>query len=284
MLKVIKIRIYPTEEQEVCLTKSFGCTRWFWKRFLAQHNEVYKETGKGLSRFDYQKQLPQLKKEFEWLGEAYSQCLQVVCLNLSRAFINFFEGRARYPKFKSKHGRQSTIYPQNVKLEGEYIKVPKVGNIFGKIHREVAGKLKTVTLSKNPDGKYYASLLFEDGLSVATPSTEGKAIGLDLGLTDFVVTSDSNKIKQPRGMKKREKNLKRKQQKLARKVKGSKSRDKARRLVAKTHSKVARCREDFLHKLSRKIVNENQVIVVEDLHVKGMVQNPNLSEAISQVG
>ncbi|MDM9383237.1 RNA-guided endonuclease TnpB family protein [Chlorogloeopsis sp. ULAP01] len=284
MLKVVKIRIYPTEKQEISLAKGFGCARWLWNRFLAQNNEIYKETGKGLSRFDYQKQLPQLKKEFEWLGEVYSQCLQVVCLNLSRAFINFFECRARYPRFKSKHGRQSITYPQNVKVEGDYIKVPKVGNIFGKIHREITGKLKTVTLSKNPDGKYYASLLFEDGLPVATPSTEGKAIGLDLGLTDFVVTSDSAKIKQPRWMKKRERNLKRKQQSLARKVKGSKNRDKARKLVAKTHSKVARCREDFLHKLSRKIVNENQVIVVEDLYVKGMVQNPNLSKAISQVG
>ncbi|MUL35034.1 RNA-guided endonuclease InsQ/TnpB family protein [Gloeocapsopsis dulcis] len=284
MLKVVKIRIYPTQEQEISLGKSFGCARWLWNRFLAQNNEVYKETGKGLSRFDYQKQLPQLKKELEWLSEVYSQCLQVVCLNLSRAFINFFEGRARYPRFKSKHGRQSITYPQNVKVEGNYLKVPKVGNIFGKIHREVVGKLKSVTLSKNPDGKYDASLLLEDGVSAVTRKSDGQAIGLDLGLTDFVVTSDSTKIKQPRWMRKRERNLKRKQQNLARKVKGSKSRDKARRLVAKTHSRIARCREDFLHKLSRKIVNKNQVIVVEDLHVKGMVQNPNLSKAISQVG
>jgi putative transposase len=284
MLKVIKIRIYPTEEQEISLAKSFGCARWLWNRFLAQNNEVYKETGKGLSRYDYQKQLPQLKKEFEWLSEAYSQCLQVVCLNLSRAFINFFEGRTRFPRFKSKHGRQSITYPQNVFVEGDDLKVPKVGKIYSKIHRKIEGKLKTVTLSKNPDGKYYASLLLEDGLPVATPTHDGKAIGLDLGLTDFVVTSDNAKIKQPSWMKKRSRNLKRKQQNLARKIKGSKNRDKARRLVALTHSKVARCREDFLHKLSRKIVNENQVIVVEDLHVKGMIQNPNLSKAISQVG
>lgn len=176
MLKVVKIRIYPTQEQEISLAKSFGCTRWLWNRFLAQNNEVYKQTGKGLSRFDYQKQLPQLKKEFEWLGEAYSQCLQVVCLNLSRAFINFFEGRARYPRFKSLHGRQSIIYPQHVKVEGDYVKVPKIGNIFGKIHREVAAKLKTVTLSKNPDGKFYASCVFEDDLPAVAPSSEGKAI------------------------------------------------------------------------------------------------------------
>lgn len=108
--------------------------------------------------------MPQLKKEFEWLREVDSQCLQVVCLNLSRAFINFFEGRAGYPRFKSKHGRQSITYPQNVKIDGDYLKVPKVGKIFGKIHREVAAHIKTVTLSKNPDGKYYASLLIEDGV------------------------------------------------------------------------------------------------------------------------
>ncbi|MUL39103.1 RNA-guided endonuclease InsQ/TnpB family protein [Gloeocapsopsis dulcis] len=284
MLKVVKIRIYPTKEQEISLAKSFGCTRWLWNRFLAQNNEVYKETGKGLSRYDYQKQLPKLKKEFDWIKETYSQCLQVVCLNLSRAFINFFEGRARYPKFKSKHGRQSISYPQNVLLQGDYLKVPKIGDIYALIHREITGKLKTVTISKNPDNKHYACLLLEDDSEEIKPSTEGKAIGLDLGLTDFVVTSDNSKIKQPLWMKQRERNLKRKQQKLARKVEGSKSREKARVLVAKTHSKVARCRGDFLHKLSRKIVNENQVIVVEDLHVKGMVCNPNLSSSISQVG
>lgn len=284
MLKVVKLRIYPTAEQEIALAKSFGCCRWLWNRFLAQHNETYKATGKGLSRLDYQKQLPQLKKEFEWLAQTYSQCLQVVCLNLSQAFVNFFEGRAQPPNFKNKHSRQSISYPQNVKLEGEYLKLPKIGDVYTRVHRKLEGRLKTVAISKNPDGKYFASLLYDVAIKNSGSSSEGKAIGIDLGIIDFAVTSDGSKFNQPKWINKREKNLKRKQQSLARKVKGSNSRNRARILVAKTHSKVSRCREDFLHKLSRKLVNENQVIVVENLHVKGMVCNPNLSKAISQIG
>lgn len=284
MLKVVKVRLYPTTEQEEALSRSFGCVRWLWNRFLAQNNQTYQATGKGLSRFDYQKQLPQLKQEFEWLGETYSQCLQVVCLNLSRAFINFFEGRAQYPQFKSKKSKHSVSYPQNVKIQGDYLKLPKIGQIYARIHRDVIGELKTVTISKNPDGKYFASLLLEDGTDATTKSSDGKAIGIDLGLSDFAVASDGSKFKQPKWMKRRERNIKRKQQNLSRKVKGSQNRDKACRSVALAHSKVSHCREDFLHKLSRKVVNENQVIVVEDLHVKGMVRNPNLSKAISSVG
>jgi putative transposase len=116
MLKVVKVRLYPTEQQKIQLSQAFGCTRWLWNRFLALTNETYKNTGKGLSRYDLQRQLPSLKKEFEWLSEPYSQCLQVVCLNLSRAFINFFEKRSQYPRFKSKHKKQSLVYPQNVKI------------------------------------------------------------------------------------------------------------------------------------------------------------------------
>jgi putative transposase len=284
MLKVVKIRLYPTEKQKEHLAKSFGCSRWIYNYMLAKTNEQYKATGKGLSHYDMTKLLPDLKKEYEWLKEPYSQTLQSACLNLSNAFVNFFEKRGGYPKFKSKHQRQSIQYKQNVKIEGDYLKLPKLGLVIARIHRQLEGKLKTTTISQNPDGKYFASLLFDDNLGKPEQSTEGKAIGIDLGLTDFCVTSDGSKYKQPKWLKRHERNLKRKQQKLSRQVKGSKSRDKARVKVAKVHSKISRCREDFLHKLSRKIVNENQVIVLESLNVKGMVRNPNLSKAISQVG
>jgi putative transposase len=284
MLKVAKIRLYPTEEQKEHLAKSFGCSRWVYNYMLAKTNEQYKATGKGLSHYEMNKMLPDLKKEYEWLKEPYSQTLQAACLNLSNAFVNFFEKRGGYPKFKSKHQRQSIQYKQNVKVEGDYLKVPKLGLVVARIHRELEGKLKTVTISKNPDGKYFASLLFDDGLDKPEQSLDGKAIGIDLGLTDFCITNEGSKYKQPKWLKRHEKNLKRKQRKLSRQVKGSKSRDKARLKVAKVHSKISRCREDFLHKLSRKIVNENQVIVLESLNVKGMVRNPNLSKAISQVG
>nr|MDJ0731554.1 RNA-guided endonuclease TnpB family protein [Crocosphaera sp.] len=284
MYKAYKYRICPDTEQQVALAKSFGCARWYWNYSLNLCQETYKATGKGLSRGYIQGLLPQLKKEYEWLTDAYSQCLQVVALNLSTAYKNFFDKRAKLPRFKSKHGRQSISYPANVKFEGDYLKLPKIGLVYCVRHREFEGTIKTVTISKNSDGKYYASVLVDDGKDQPETSTEGKAIGIDLGLTDFAVTSDGSKFDNPRHLAKHQQNLKRKQQKLSRQQKGSNNRQKARKIVAKVHSKISRCREDFLHKLSRKIVNENQVIAVENLNVKGMVRNHNLAKAISDCG
>lgn len=247
---------------------------------------TYKETGKGLSAYDMKKMIPIWKSEYEWLKECYSQCLQQSVLNLSQAFINFFDGRTGYPTFKSRNGRQSIQYPQNVKINGDTeLKFPgKLGSIKAKIHRDCVGKLKTVTVSRMPDGRYYASLLMNDAIEKPESSSEGKAIGIDLGLTDFAVTSDGSKYQNPRHLEKHERNLKRKQRKLSRKKdKTTNKRRKAKKALAKVHSKISRVREDFLHKLSRKIVNENQVIVVEDLAVKNMVKNHNLAKSISDV-
>ncbi|MEB3190976.1 MAG: RNA-guided endonuclease TnpB family protein [Snowella sp.] len=284
MYKAYKYRIYPNTEQQIALAKSFGCCRWFWNYSLNLCQETYTATGKGLSRFAIQQLLPQLKKEHEWLTDAYSQCLQVVALNLSTAYRNFFDKRARLPRFKSKHGRQSISYPANVKLEGDYLKLPKIGLVYCVRHREFEGTIKTVTISKNPDGKYYASVLVDDGKETPETSTDGKAIGIDLGLIHFCITSNGSKYDNPKHFAKHQRNLKRKQKKLSRKQKGSETRQNAKNKVAKVHSKISRCREDFLHKLSRKIVNENQVIAVENLNVKGMVRNHNLAKAISDCG
>ena len=286
MIRVVKVRIYPTEQQKVPLAKAFGTTRWVWNHFLALTNQTYKETGKGIAKYDMIKQLPKLKKqeETEWLSETYSQSLQSVCLNLSRAFVNFFEKRAKYPRFKSRHGKQSLIYPQNVKLAESKIYFPKLDWINAIIHRPIQGDIRTVTITKNSAEQYYASVMFEDGKEKLKPSTEGKALGIDLGLTHFCITSDSQKFNNPRWFKKHERNLKVKQQQLSRKQKGSNNRNKFRVKVAKVHNKITRCREDFHHKLSRRIVNENQVIVLENLAIKNMVKNHNLAKAISQVG
>jgi putative transposase len=219
-----------------------------------------------------------------FLKAAYSQSLQVVALNLTTAYKNFFEQRGGYPSFKSKHERQSVSYPQNVKVLDGSIKFPVIGEVKAKIHRKYDGEIKTVTVSQNRDGSYFASVLVDDGIATPESNIEGKTIGLDVGLTDFLVTSDGSKYRHPRATAKHAKNLKRKQQKLSRKVKGSNRRNKARRLVAKVNSKIKRVREDFLHKLSRKIVNENQVIVVEDLNIKGLVRNHCLAKAISDAG
>ncbi len=284
MYKAYKYRLYPTSEQETLLAKSFGCCRWFWNYALNLCQETYKNTGKGLSRGYIQGLLPSLKKEYGWLKDPYSQCLQVVALNLSTAYKNFFDKRAMLPRFKSKHGRQSISYPQNVKFDGDYINLPKIGLVYCQRHRDFDGAIKTVTASRNPDGKYFVSVLVDNGKANPELVPVTKTIGIDVGLTHLAIASDGSKFDRPRYSIKRQRNLKRKQQKLSRKKKGSQNRNKARLAVAKIHSKTARCREDFLHKLSRKIVNENQVIAVENLNIKGMVRNHNLAKAISDVG
>ena len=285
MLIATKIRLHPTVKQEESLAKAFGCARWYWNNSLAETQKVYKETGKGLGQFALNSRLPELKKEHEWLAETHSQVLQSVSLNMSRAFVNFFERRAKYPNFKSKHGKQSIQYPQGVKIvEGCKIFLPKLGHVKAVVHREIVGTIKTVTVSRNQAGRYFASILTENGVSAPAASFDGKIIGIDVGLTHLAVTSDGSKFDNPRHLAKAAANLKRKQQKLSRKVKGSNTRNKARILVAKAHEHTANARKDWLHKLSRRLVDENQVIAVEDLHVKGMMKNHCLSKAIGDVG
>lgn len=218
------------------------------------------------------------------MGECHSQVLQSVTLNLSKAFINFFEKRAKYPNFKSKHGKQSIQYPQGTKFVDNLIYLPKLGWVKINLHRLLEGVVKTVTISKNPSGQYFAAILTEKEGEHPQPSSEGNAIGVDLGITDFCITSTGSKYPNPRHIKKHERNLTRKQRKLSRKQKGSNARNKARKLVAIVHQRISNSRQDFLDKLSHKLVNENQVIVVEDLAVKNMVKNHCLAKAISDCG
>ena len=285
MFKAYKYRIYPTDEQKPVLEQHFGNCRWFWNYALNRCETTYRETGKGLTRNSIQKMLPQLKKEYDWLGLCYSQCLQVVALNLSTAYKNFFEKRGGYPRYKTKKGKQSIQYPQNVKLDGDYLKLPgSVGKVYCRLTRTFEGTIKTVTVSRTSYGQYHASILVDDGSDKPVTSSKGKAIGIDVGITDIAVTSDGQKYSNPSWMSKHEQNRIRKERKLARAQKGSNRRSRARRLVAKVHAHIANCRSDFLHKLSRRIVDENQVICAENLNVKAMTKNRKLSKAISQVG
>jgi putative transposase len=284
MYQSVKARIYPTDAQAEKLSQFFGCARWWWNRALNETTTTYAETGKGLSREGLNALLPALKKEFDWLGECHSQVLQSVTLNLSKSFINFFEKRAKFPNFKSKHGKQSIQYPQGTKFVDNLIYLPKLGWVKISLHRPLDGEVKTVTISKNPSGQYFAAILTEQEGEYLTPNSEGNAIGIDLGITDFAITSTGSKYPNPRHIKKHQSNLKRKQRKLSRKVKGSNSRNKARKLVARVHQRIGNSRQDFLHKLSHKLVNENQVIIVEDLAVKNMVRNHCLATAISDCG
>lgn len=292
MLKVVKVRLYPNSQQQEIFSQSFGNCRWLWNYCLNLMNETYKQTGKGLSGYAVKKQIPQLKKEHEWLKLTYSQCLQQVCLNLGVAFNNFFERRAKYPRFKSKHAKQSIQYPQNVKRIENSLRLPMIGDVKAIFHRETEGIIKTVTVSRNKAGQYHAAILSDNGQGKPdknnalkdTAPHNGKTIGLDLGLTHFCITSDGSKFNNPRWFKKHENNLKTKQQQLSRKQKGSNNRNKSRLKVAKVHLKIANCRSDFHHKLSRRIVDENQVICVENLAVANMVKNHSLAKSIQQVG
>lgn len=284
MFKAYKYRIYPTAVQTTILMKSFGCCRFFYNYALNLTSQTYKETGKGLSQVDIIKLLPNLKREYEWLTEPPSQCLQQVALDLSTAFLNFFEKRAQYPNFKKKQNKQSIRFPQHIKLDGNQLTLPKIGKVYCKVSRLPEGKLKSVTVSLNPSGEFYASCLYDDGKEQPSASSGGKAIGLDLGLTHFVITSEGTKHGSPEYYRKYEKKLAKKQKLLSRKTKGSKNRSKTRKAVAKVHQKITRCREDFLHKLSRNLVDENQVIVVENLAVRNMVKNHCLAKSISDAG
>ncbi|MEI2581061.1 RNA-guided endonuclease TnpB family protein [Scytonema sp. PRP1] len=287
--KVLQVRLYPSKEQQILLAQTFGSARWWWNYALSQSIEAYKETGKGLGRSALNALLPALKKakETEWLSECYSQVLQATTLNLTTAYKNFFDKRAGFPKFKSKHGKQSIQYPQNVKIVEGNVKLPgNIGVVKAKIHRSISGKIKTCTVVKTPSGKYFASILTE--IEGENPSgAEGKVYGIDLGLKHFAVVTDGSKVHKydnPKHLAKHQKNLKRKQQKLARKQKGSNSRYKYRKVVAKVYERVSNSRQDFLHKLSYKLVSDSQAVIVEDLHVKGMLRNHNLAKVISDVG
>ena len=285
--RVVQVRLYPTIDQQIALAQTFGCARWWYNYALNKSIETYRETGKGLGRSALNALLPDLKKEYPWLGECYSQVLQATTLNLTQAYKNFFEGRAKFPRFKSKKGKQSVQYPQNVKILDGVVKIPgSIGEVKAKIHRSIEGRIKTVTVSKTPSGKYFASILTEVEGENPTAS-EGTILGIDLGVKDFCVVHDGksvSKYSNPKHLAKHEKNLKRKLHKLARKVKGSNSRKKYAPVVAKVYERVSNSRQDFLHKVSYRLVNKSQVVVVENLHVKGMVRASNLAKAISDCG
>jgi putative transposase len=284
MLKAYKYRIYPTKEQKDLLLKSFGCARWFYNYALNLTSQTYKDTGKGLSRNDIINLLPSLKKEYEWLAEPPSQVLQQVALDLSSAFLNFFAKRAKYPNFKKKHGKQSIRFPQGIKLNGDYLTLPKLGKVYCKVSRLPDGKLKSVTVSMTATDNFFVSCLYDDEKDTPVANQDGKAIGIDVGLNHFAITSNGTKHDNPQYYRKYEERLALKQKQLSKKQKGSSNRHKARKEVAKIHEKITRCREDFLHKLSRNLVDENQVIIVENLAVRSMVKNSKLAKSISDAG
>lgn len=288
MLKATKLRIYPTTGQVQSLAVQFGCARFTWNKALALKASAWKDRQENLARYDLQAMILQWKKlDHPWLKEAHSQVLQSVLLNLDTAYTNFFKKRARFPKFKHKHAsRQSIQYPQGVKLADDgLIYLPKVGWIKTVVHREIIGNIKTVTVSRDSTGKYYAAVLHDDGLEATPPLMHiSRVVGIDRGIKDIVVSSNGLYSGNPRFLVKAERNLKRKQRQLSRKKKGSANRAKARKQVALAHERVRNARNDFQHKLSKQLIDENQAVIVETLTVKNMVKNRKLAKHISDAG
>ena len=286
MLKAYKYRIYPNKEQEEYFSKCFGCVRFIYNKMLNDKIEYYKENNKMLNNTP-----AQYKKEFVWLKEVDSLALANAQMNLDKAYKNFFRDKSvGFPKYKSKKDRHYSYTTNNQKntiyiVDNKYIKLPKLKTLLRiKQHRQITkdGKIKSCTISQVPSGKYYVSILVEEEMK-QLPKNEF-TIGIDLGLTDFAITSDGIKYSNPKYLKKSLNKLAIEQRKLSRKKIGSENREKQRLKVAKLHEKISNQRKDFLHKLSSELINENQVICLEDLHVKEIQQNKYLSQSVSDVG
>jgi putative transposase len=252
---------------------------------LSDRIEYYEQTGKRLSNTP-----AQYKKEFEWLKEVDSLALANAQLNLNRAYRDFFrDKKTGFPKFKSKksnHQSYTTNYVNgNIKLRDGYITLPKLKRVKIKQHRQIPDEydLKSVTISKTPTGKYYASILYEYDSQIETAQPE-TFLGLDYSMKELIVSSDGKSAGYPGYYRQALKKLEREQRKLSRCEKGSKNRNKQRIKVAKLHEKVANQRKDFLHKLSRQTANAADVVCIEDLDMKGMSKALNFGKSVSDNG
>lgn len=282
MLVAYKYRLYPNKEQQDYFAKTFGCVRFIYNRMLSDKINYYKETKQKLNNTP-----AQYKKEFPWLKEVDSLALANAQINLQTAYNNFFRRPdVGFPKFKNKKNNLFSYTTNNqggnVYVSEKYIKLPKIGLVKVKRHREFTGLIKSVTVSKVPSGKYYVSVLVDQEDVDKIPECDNQ-IGIDLGIKEFAITSDGEMIENPKFLRNSEDRLRKLQKDLSRCQKGSKNRNKARIKVAKQHEKIANQRKDFLNKLSKRLINENQVIALETLKIKNMMRNHKLAKSIADV-
>ena len=297
-LKAYKFRIYPTEEQEIFFAKSFGCVRKVYNLMLDDRMKAYEETKNDSSKKMSFPTPAKYKKEFPFLKEVDSLALANAQLNLDKAYKNFFRDKSiGFPRFKSKKNPVQSYTTNNQNgtvslIDNRLIKVPKLKSLIKiKLHRQPKGIIKSATISRHPSGKYHISLLCKEEI-VELPKTDS-SIGIDLGITDFAIFSDGQKIDNNKFTSKMEKKLKREQRKLSRrgllaKKKGinlfeAKNYQKQKRKVARLHEKVMNQRTDFLNKLSTEIINNHDIICIEDLNIKGLLRNHKLAKSISDV-
>ncbi|EWG98848.1 RNA-guided endonuclease InsQ/TnpB family protein [Halomonas sp. BC04] len=284
--RAYKYRFYPTPEQEALLARTFGCVRFVYNAVLRYRTDAFYERREKIGYVAANAELSRMKKadDTAFLNEVSSVPLQQCLRHQQTAFKNFFEDRARYPSFKSKRHRQSAEFTRSAFKcrDGQLFLAKCQAPLAIRWSRELPSEPTTVTVSKDSAGRYFVSLLceFEPEVLPVTP----KMVGIDLGLKDLFVTSDGHRTGNPRHTAKYAAKLAKAQRRLSKKQRGSKNRAKARQKVARLHAKISDCRMDRLHKLSRQIVNENQVICVESLKVKNMLRNRSLAKSISDAG
>lgn len=283
MKRATKVRIYPTAEQAAFLNAQFGAVRFAYNKALHISRHMYQRHGVSLKPVrDIKPLLAVAKKSrrYGWLKEYDSLALQQAVVNLDRAFTNFFQKRAGFPTFKSKHGKQSSYHP-NGKVLTDAIQLPKLKPVLAKVHREIVGKVSSITITRNAAGKYYASILGDDGQEAAAKPTYITTVaGYDLGLSHYLIDNDGGKVANPRHVVNAYRGLRRDSKALSRKKMGSANRRKARLRLAAQHERVANARADFQHKLSRRIIDENQAVIVETLKSANMMKNRRLARHI----
>ena len=286
MEKAYKYRIYPNKTQKELITKTFGCCRFVYNKYLTKRIEMYKTNKETFSYVQCAKDLTQLKKDLEWLKEVDSTALQSSLKDLDFAYQKFLKEHAGYPKFKSKKTHKfsykSKCISGNIQYFGKHIKLPKLGMMKTKNKLAPQGRILNATISQEPSGKYYVSLCCTD-VNIQPYEKTNNYVGLDFGIKEFAIISDGEKIENPKYLKKSLDKLTKLQRSLSRKSKGSANWNKARLKVARQHEYISNQRKDFLQKLSTNIVRNNDVICIEDLQVKNMMKNHKLAKSISDV-
>jgi putative transposase len=283
--RAYRFRFYPTPEQEVILARTFGCARFAYNHMLRLRTDAWMQRQERIGYHESSGVLTVLKKqpEYAWLNEVSSVPVQQALRHLQTAFANFFARRTSYPQFKRKDGKQSAEYTTSAfKWDGQLLKLAKMPEPLNiRFSRTIpkAATVTTVTVIKDTADRYFVSLLCDDAVA-AKPAVQSK-VGVDLGLTHFAILSTGEKVVSPNTFRRNETKLAKLQRKLAKKQKGSNRRIKAKLKVARLHARIADSRRDFLHKLSTRLINENQVIAIESLAVSNMQKNRCLSKSIS---
>jgi putative transposase len=288
--RAYRYRCYPTPTQAAVLARTFGCARFVYNWALRLRTDAYYDRQVRLSYVDLSAALTTLKQQPEtaWLNEVSSVPTQQALRHLETAFRNFFAGRAKYPTFHKKHGTQSATYASTAFRWNAEQRALTLAKMDSPLQIRWSRPLPdgatptTITLSRDTAGRYFVSFLLEEEIAPLPPTTG--QVGIDLGLHDMVVLDNGEKVGNPRFFSKDEKKVAQAQRRLARKQRGSKNRDKARCKLARIHAQIADRRRDFTHKLSTRIIRENQTICIESLRVKAMTKHPTLAKAIHDVG